>query len=97
MGQTVGYARAAIGASNIQFGGSSGKYVNKLESTFRQDIAWRDYKARREAELTREGGQFAADQIGRAGLGSMVSSLGGAAKAGTFGTVKDGKYTSPWE
>ena len=85
MGQTVGTARAAIGASNIQFGGSPKKYVNAIEGEYRRQMAWDRQKAKIDAEMAQLGGSMAADNIRYSGLQSMIGGVGSAISQFGFG------------
>ncbi len=57
---TLGYNKAAIGASNIQFGGSAMRNLNSMRDEFSRDIAWRERSASLERTATRSGGQGAS-------------------------------------
>lgn len=82
--RNVGAATAAIGASNVQFSGSSNRYRRALETEYSRTIKHDREIAEKSARNVIAGGQAAADSISNAALGSMVSSIGslGAAYAG---------------
>lgn len=90
LNQKLGLSRATIYASGLQFSGSSRKHHRFLESTFRQDMAWRKEVAARQANITRDSGDAAADAIQTAGIGSMFSGLSSAVS--TFGP---GMFNTP--
>ena len=89
MKQTLGQATAAIGASGVQFDGTSTLYRDKIEQEYRRTMSWTNYAARLQEEVIKTGGQMAQDQIQRGGMGQLiqgVTSLGMVgAKAGWFG------------
>jgi hypothetical protein len=62
--EQVGLSRATAYASNLQGdSGSSGKYTNKIRSQWENDIAWKQYAGKKQAEFTREGGAAASSGI----------------------------------
>lgn len=75
-GQAVGLGRAAIGASNIQFSGSSKRYLRALDNEFSKQIAWQRTKTKMEERQALKGGDVAASQIQSMGISSMLSGLG---------------------
>ena len=96
MGMTLGTARAAIGASNIQFGGTSKKYTDMIESEYRHQMSWDRQRAKVQKEMAALGGQMAVDQMRSSGTQFMLSGIGSAANSGVFGTFEGGSYKAPW-
>ena len=97
LGQETGQMTAQIAASNVQFSGSSTKYRDVYKSESIRQMSWNMHKARLEADAIKKGGSATASAMESAGLGQMVSSVGGAAASGAFGTYsKAGGYKSPW-
>ena len=80
MEQVLGRTRAAIGASNLQFTGSSKSYYNELESQLRADISWEREQAMIEERIAKRGGQIAARQIQRSSFAGMIGGFSSAAK-----------------
>jgi hypothetical protein len=81
LNQQMGLAKSQVYASGLQMGGSSKKYVNFMESTFRQDMAWNQEVARRNAEIVKMGGSAQSDAIKMAGIGQLFSGLSSAVGA----------------
>jgi hypothetical protein len=79
----IGGNKAASYASNLIQSGSTKTFQDVQQSTFRNDMAWQAYTAKKSAEAVVEGGREAASSIKRAGIGSMIS--GFTAAAGAFG------------
>jgi hypothetical protein len=75
-GQVVGMARAQIGGANIQFSGSARRYTRNLGESFSKEIGWENARTRMAENIAMMGGDAAAAQIRRAGVGSMLSGLG---------------------
>lgn len=75
-GQAVGAGRAAIGASNVQFSGSSRSYLRALDNEFSKQISWQRTKTKMEERQALKGGDVAAGQIQSMGISSMLSGLG---------------------
>lgn len=75
--QTIGYNRAAIGASNILFSGSSQRVLQNMQSEFARDIAWRNRSAELERNSIIKGGPGAGANWAAAAsaLGSVGSTL----------------------
>lgn len=69
----LGGITAAIGASNIQMSGSSKKYKNVFESSYRSEMAWDKQKARLEARAARKGGASAGQAAMFTGISSAAS------------------------
>lgn len=84
----MGQIKANIYGSNILYSGSSKSYATQYQSRFKEQMKWSDAKAYLDADLAREGGQVAADQISRAGVTSMVQGLGSLAGSGLFSFQK---------
>ena len=98
MGRAVGGAVATVGASNLQFSGTSKQYTNAMAAEFKRNMNWQRVKGSMEAEAAKMGGTLTANKIEAAGVSSMMSGLGSAAKSGLLGSYnKDEGYTwDPW-
>ena len=83
-GQKVGAAKAGVYASNVQYSGTSKKYVEALDQQFISDMAWEQRKSRLEERLARAGGQAAASTIQSSALTSAIGYVGQAAQSGLF-------------
>jgi hypothetical protein len=93
-GQQLGTARAAIGASNIQFGGSSKRYLEALNYENMREIAYHRQLEKQEAEAIMAGAQgagtpffaqAAGDAIGYAARAFAMRPQ--AAATGSWGTT----------
>lgn len=71
-------------ASGLQPGGSMTTHRREVEAEMRRQIDWDFSASERQAQQALKGGNLAASQISRAGVGSMVQGVGslGAAYAG---------------
>lgn len=58
-----GAARAAVYASNLQYGGSSKRYVDELDYENMREIAWAKESAELEQRAIRKGAQGMGDQL----------------------------------
>jgi hypothetical protein len=72
--QLLGRNRAAIGASNITFGGSSQQVLQGMQAEFAKDIAWRQRSADLEKTAIRKGGPGAGANW--ASAASAIGSIG---------------------
>ena len=71
--QVIGYNRAAIGASNIQFSGSAAQYLKGIQSEFARDLAWQRNAAAKEREAILAGAPGSSSSF--ANIASGVSSI----------------------
>ncbi len=81
----LGTNKAKQYASNILASGSSKRYQEVFESTFRQDMAWQRFAARQREELVKAGGQDVGNQIQSQGITNLFRGLTTAAT--TFGPM----------
>jgi hypothetical protein len=75
----LGGARAAIGASNVQFSGSSSRYVGAMQNQQQQDQSWYKIKSGIEQRMILKGGQTASSGIMTDMYANQISQLGSSA------------------
>ena len=73
---TLGYTRAAIGASNLTFQGTPGHYLTAMESELRREMAWERQQDLIEQRMVEAEADMAIDQMQASGMQSMLGSLG---------------------
>jgi len=92
--RSLGTARAAIAASNVQMSGSSARYVKAMEQEYGRQLSYNDAVANMRESLIKAGGDMAAEQIKSAGISNMIggfgSALSTAAGAGAFSRTAGG-------
>jgi hypothetical protein len=78
----LGGITAAVGASNLQMGGSSERYKNVYESNIRAEMGWDRQKARMDAEAAKNTGQAQGQAAMYQGYQGALQSAGTAVSAG---------------
>jgi len=81
MNQTVGAARAGVGASNILFEGTADDYISAMSNEFESALGWQRTKTKIDQQIALKGGDMAANQIQNAGISSAIGGLGSLATA----------------
>lgn len=73
----MGYNRAAVGASNIQFSGSSQRALNKLQEQFARDVSWQYTAALKERTAIKRGAPGSAERFATiaGGVGSIANTI----------------------
>jgi hypothetical protein len=94
--RVLGMTKGMIGASNLQFTGSSKDYYNALESNMLSQQSFERLRGELTQQILKRGGQAAASSIKSAGIQSAFSGLSSAVGAGAFGSyTKAGGYKGP--
>lgn len=87
---TLGTARAAVAASNLQMTGTSKKFVTVLEGQMAADRAWLKESSRIQERMIRKGGEAASSGIMTNLFASQIRQLGSAAVSSYGGGMFEG-------
>lgn len=89
--QRIGYARAATGASNVQFSGTPQRYLNRMEEMAAYDQSWGYTAALKERTAIKRGAQGVGQGLIAQGVGDLL----GVAAARMFQPSGSGMNTDP--